>query len=112
LAAALLGGAIVLAAAKTGMLREIVARRWLFGLAVAPVVAAIVAWTRRLAPLAGAIALDRDAGLKDRIATAISFGAIAEDPARAQETTPLMIAAIEDGPGLITVARREDPRAA
>ncbi|MFI5299706.1 MAG: hypothetical protein ACHREM_16590, partial [Polyangiales bacterium] len=104
LAASLLLGAIVLAATKTGMLREIVARRWMIGLAVAPMVAAIVGWVRGLPPLAGAIALDRDAGLKDRIATALSFGAITEDAAHAAEVTPLMIAAIEDGLGLSTKA--------
>lgn len=72
-AGSLLVAAAVLAAAKTTRLADPTARRLLVAVAVAPFVAALVAWVRRLPPLAGAIALDREAGLRDRIATALAF---------------------------------------
>ncbi len=72
-AISLLAAAVVLAAAKTTRMTDPTARRLLIVIAMAPFVAAVVAWLRKLPPLAGAIALDRQAGLRDRIATAIAF---------------------------------------
>ncbi len=90
LAVSLFGAAVVLAAAKTGKLADPSARKLLIALAAAPVLAALVGWFRRLPPLAGAIALDKDAGLRDRIATAIAFAG-KPDPNEFER------AAIEDG---------------
>lgn len=72
-AIALLAAAVVLAAAKTTRLTDPTARRLLIVIAMTPFLVAAIAWLQKLPPLAGAIALDRQAGLRDRIATAISF---------------------------------------
>lgn len=72
-AIALLAAAVVLAAAKTTRMTDPTARRLLIAIAITPFIVAAVAWLRRLPPLAGAIALDRQAGLHDRLATAIAF---------------------------------------
>jgi hypothetical protein len=89
LAGSLLGAAIVLAAAKTTALADPTARRILIALAAAPVIAALIGWMRRLPPLAGAVALDKEAGLHDRIATALAFGG-------KTEPSPFERAAIDD----------------
>jgi hypothetical protein len=72
-AIALLGAAVVLAAAKTTRMTDPTARRLLIVIAMTPFVVAAIAWLRKLPPLAGAIALDREAKLHDRLATAIAF---------------------------------------
>jgi len=72
-AGALLFAAVVLAAAKTTRLADPTARRLLILLALTPLAAAAIAWMRKLPPMAGAIALDREAKLHDRIATALAF---------------------------------------
>jgi hypothetical protein len=89
LAGALLGVAIVIACAKTQYLSDPRARKLLIGLAGAPLLAAVVAWFRPLPKLAGALALDKQAGLNDRLSTALSF-------AREKEPTPFMRAAMID----------------
>ena len=55
-----------------------------------PFVVALVAWFRRLPPMAGAIALDKQAGLADRLATALAF-------AEVSSPTGFQRAAINDG---------------
>lgn len=75
-ALALLAAAVVLAAAKTTRMTDPTARKLLIVIAMAPFIAALIAWLRKLPPLAGAIALDREAGLRDRIATAIAFATL------------------------------------
>jgi hypothetical protein len=98
----IVGAVVIVALAKTGKLDDHAARRWLTGLASLPLLGAIAGWFRPLPPLAGAVALDRQAGLADRIATALTFG---KDPA----PTPFMLAAIEDA---IAAGARANPRAA
>jgi hypothetical protein len=88
-AVALLGAAIVIACAKVSYVSDPRAKRLLMLLAASPVLAAAIAWLRRLPKLAGAIALDRQAGLHDRLATALAF-------AHEKEPTPFMRAAIVD----------------
>ncbi len=102
LAGSLLGASIVLAAAKTSKLTDPAARKWLIALALAPVVAAAVNWLRRLPPMAGAIALDKQAALHDRITTALSF-------AKKAEPSDFELAAIRDGE---RVADKASPRRA
>jgi len=102
LALALLGAAITLACAKTGRLHDPTARRVLAFLASTPLIAAMVAWLRGLPPLAGAIALDKEAGLRSRLATALSF---AKEPA----PSPFQKAAIDDG---ISHVHKASPRRA
>jgi hypothetical protein len=64
------------------------------GIAVAivllPFVVTAVAWFRRLPPMAGAIALDKQAGLADRLATALAF-------AKVEQPSGFQRAAINDG---------------
>jgi hypothetical protein len=102
LCAALAVAIVGVALRKVGLLGERPARVVL-GLAVAGVaVAALVAWSWRLADRAGARALDRFHGLHDRLASALAFGAAAE-------RTPFMDAAIEDAVQAVPQAK---PRAA
>jgi len=102
LCAALVVAIVGVALRKVGLLGERPARVVL-GLAVAGVaVAALVAWSWRLADRAGARALDRFHGLHDRLASALAFGAAAE-------RTPFMDAAIEDAVQAVPQAK---PRAA
>src|SRR5258708_7524094 len=56
---------VVIACAKTGKLGDRAARWALALCALLPLVCGIVGWFRRLAPSAGSLALDRDAGLRD-----------------------------------------------
>ncbi|MBI2391391.1 MAG: hypothetical protein HYV09_17505 [Deltaproteobacteria bacterium] len=102
-AGALLVAAAVLAAAKTTRLADPAARRLLIALALTPLLAAVIAWMRRLPPLAGAIALDREAGLRDRIATALAF---ADKGASKGANNEFERAAIADG---IAHAHRAKP---
>lgn len=91
LALALFGLAVLLAFAKTGKVitNRAVQVGILYALVAMPFVVAIVAWFRRLAPMAGAIALDKQAGLHDRLATALAFSKV-------KNPTPFQKAAIED----------------
>lgn len=114
-AISLLFAGVVLAAAKTTTkLSDPAARRLIIALALAPFVAAAIAWLRKLPPLAGAIALDRDAGLRDRIATAIAFAdrgakneferaAIADGLAHANKAKPSRAVAIPVPRDLVAV---------
>ncbi len=90
LALALFGGAVTLACTKTGFLQDPTARKALIALGASPLIAAAVGWLRRLPPMAGAIALDRQAGLADRLATALAFSE-EKNPSKFQ------LAAIADG---------------
>lgn len=98
-AGALFFAAVTLAAAKTTRLTDPSARRILLLLALTPLAAAVIAWMRKLPPMAGAIALDREAKLHDRIATALAFhargvkndferAAIADGVAQADRASP------------------------
>lgn len=98
LAVALLGAAVVVACAKVQYLGDPRARRLLVALAASPLLAAAIGWFRRLPKLAGAIALDRAAGLHDRLATALSF-------AHEKAPTPFMRAAIVDATQFVDQAR-------
>lgn len=89
-AGSLLGAAVAIAAAKTAHLSDPAARRWLIAFAIAPFVGFVIGWARRLPKLAGAIALDKDAGLNDRVATALAF-------AEQEKKSEFMQAAIADG---------------
>ncbi len=89
LAGALLGVAIVIACAKTQYLGDPRAKKLLIALASAPLFAAVIGWLRPLPKLAGALALDKQAGLHDRLATALSFS-------HEKEPTPFMRAAMID----------------
>ncbi len=93
LAGAFLFSAVVLAAAKTAKLADPTARKILVALAIVPFLAFAIGWLRRLPPLAGAIAIDKQAGLRDRIATALSFS----DRASKDGATGFERAAIADG---------------
>lgn len=104
LSIALIGAVLVVALRKTDHLREKSAIAWLVGLFVATLVAAAVAWFRRLPARAGAVALDRHHGLSDRLASAISFGAVPRE-----ERSPFMQLAIDDAVG---VAKDVSPRRA
>ncbi|MGZ3424773.1 MAG: hypothetical protein ACXVEE_43350, partial [Polyangiales bacterium] len=98
-AGSLLFAAVVLAAAKTGKLLDPTARKLLIAFALAPFVAFGIGWLKKLPKLAGAIAVDKQAGLNDRIATALAF---ADQP----EQTEFMRAAIADG---VAHAKDADP---
>lgn len=104
-AGALLFAAVVLAAAKTSRLADPTAKKLLVLLALTPLAAAVIAWMRKLPPMAGAIALDREAKLHDRIATALAFAskgpkneferaAIADGVAQADKASPSRAVAI------------------
>ncbi len=68
-----------------------------FALEVGFVVAvALAAWLRKLPQRAGAIALDRHHGLKDRLSSALSFGELPQT-----DRTPFMDAAIDDALGVV-----------
>ena len=109
---ALVLACVTLALRKTGVVAERPARVALGVLTCVPLVAALVAFARRLdaQPLrAGAIVLDRFHGLADRLSSALAF---AREPA----PTPFMLAAIDDAVDRVPVgrpaARRPDPRPA
>ncbi|GAC1595732.1 MAG: hypothetical protein NVS3B20_19390 [Polyangiales bacterium] len=89
-ALSLLGVALTLACTKTGRLGDPSARRLLYLLATTPFLAAAIVWIRKLPPLSGAIALDREAGLHDRLTTALAFSKLTAP-------SPFQRAAIEDG---------------
>lgn len=104
LALGLVAAATLLVFRKVGVLGE---RACLVGLAVAVaqvLVFGALAYVRRLPLRAGAVALDRHHGLADRLASALSFGALAQG-----ERTAFMSAAIEDA---LAHAGRVDPRRA
>lgn len=91
LAIGLVVAVAILVLRKTGVIGERTARVAL-ALAVLQLIGlAIVGYARRLAPRAGAVALDRFHGLSDRLSSALSFAELA--PA---ERTPFMDAAIDD----------------
>jgi hypothetical protein len=101
---ALFAAAVVLVLRKTGHVREGVARVAL-GLSVASVlVAGAFGYLRPLAARAGAVALDRYHGFKDRISSAVSFLELPPP-----DRTPFMELAILDGVG---AAKGADPRRA
>jgi hypothetical protein len=102
LCVALVVAIIDVALRKLGLVGERPARVALYAAGAGVLVAAVVAWTWRLTDRAGARALDRFHGLHDRLASALSFGAVAE-------RTPFMDAAIEDAVAAVPQAR---PRAA
>ncbi len=92
LCVALVLACVALALRKTGVVAERSARGALALLACVPLVAALVAFARKLdvqPGRAGAIALDRFHGLADRLSSALSF-------AREGAPTPFMLAAIDD----------------
>ena len=89
LCAALLGGVVVVALRKAGLVGEAPARLALAIEAVAFVVVNVVAWGWRLPERAGARALDRFHGLHDRLASALVF-------ADSKDRSSFMDAAIED----------------
>jgi hypothetical protein len=89
LCAALIGGIVVVALRKVGLVGEWHARFALAIDALALVVAGLVAWNWRLPERAGARALDRFHGLHDRLASALAF-------ADSKDRTSFMEAAIED----------------
>jgi hypothetical protein len=92
LCAGLTVAVVVLVLRKTGIIhREKVAYIWFAASGVATVAVAAIAYARRLPSRAGAVALDRFHGLSDRLASALSFGALP-----AAERTPFMDAAIDD----------------
>lgn len=104
LAGGLVAAAVLLVLRKVGVLSEQACQ---IGLALAVlqvVVAAGVAYARRLPRRAGAVALDRFHGLSDRLSSALSFGEL-----RSEERTPFMLAAIEDA---LEHGERVDPRRA
>ena len=84
--------AVTWAAAKTAHLADPTARRLLIACAVVPLLAGVVGWLRRLPQWAGAVALDRQANLHGRTASALAFAH--EHP---KDLTPLQEAAIADG---------------
>jgi hypothetical protein len=92
-----------LALRKAGLLGEKPARLVLSLAGLGVSIAVALAWAWRLAPQAGARALDRFHDLHDRLASALSF---ADGKG---EVTPFMQAAIEDA---LAVAPGVDPRAA
>jgi hypothetical protein len=102
LCAALVVAIIDVALRKVGLLGERPARLVLGAAGAGVVIAAVVGWAWRLPSRAGARALDRFHGLHDRLASALSFGAVAE-------RTPFMDAAIEDA---VAAAEQAKPRAA
>ena len=102
LALALFGAAVTLACAKTGVLHDRPGRVLLAVLTATPLLAGIVGWLLPLPPMAGALALDRQARLHDRLATALAFASV-------QTPTPFQRAAIDDA--LAHVAKAS-PRAA
>src|SRR5688572_20026053 len=77
---------------KTGLTGERFTRIALGVDAAALVAVVVVAWLARLPRRAGAVALDRSHGLSDRLSSALAF---AELPA--EERTPFMTLAMEDG---------------
>ncbi len=89
LCAALLGGVVVVALRKAGLVGEATARLVLAIEVVAFVVVNVVAWGWRLPERAGARALDRFHGLHDRLASALVF-------ADSKDRSSFMDAAIED----------------
>jgi hypothetical protein len=89
LCAVLLGGVVVVALRKAGLVGEAPARLALAIEAVAFVVVNVVAWGWRLPERAGARALDRFHGLHDRLASALVF-------ADSKDRSSFMDAAIED----------------
>jgi hypothetical protein len=102
LAAALAAAAITLALRKTGLVSE-GAARVAFGVeALAVLVGFALGWVRALPLRAGAVALDRHHGLKDRLSSALAFS---ELPQR----TAFMDAAIEDA---LAAVPGVDPRKA
>jgi len=93
--------AIVLTLRKLTLIGEGVAR---VGIAVACasfVCVLVLAYTRRVAPLAGAVALDKHHHLADRLASALSFSSLPKEA-----RTPFMIAAIDDA---LVAAKGVDP---
>lgn len=94
----------ILVLRKTGVVGERTARVVLAAAVVQFVVAAVVGYVRRLAPRAGAVALDRFHGLSDRLSSALSFAELA--PA---DRTPFMEAAIDDA---LAHVDRVDPKRA
>jgi hypothetical protein len=85
---------------KVGILGQRPERAVLAIAGCAVLVAAVVAWSRRLPERAGARALDRFHNLHDRFASALAFG-----EASAAGRTAFMQAAIEDAIAAVPVAR-------
>lgn len=81
--------AVVLTLAKTGVLEDADALRWLYGAAAIPVVGLLLGLLRPVAKLLPAQLLDRSHDLRSRIANALE---LASEP----ERTPFMEAAIDD----------------
>ena len=100
LCAALVVAVLDVSLRKVGAVGEGTARAVLALSAGAVIVAAVVAWARRLPERAGARALDRFHNLSDRFASALAF---AECPASSR--TPFMAAAIHDAIAMLPVAR-------
>jgi len=98
----LTGAALTLALRKTDHLAEKTARGLLAAEGLAVLAVASAGWMRRLPDRAGAIALDRHHGLKDRLASALSFG-------EQKDRTPFMDAAIDDA---LAVVHTVQPRKA
>ncbi len=99
LCAALVVAVVDVALRKLGVLREAPARVVLVAAGAGVVLAAALAWARRLPEQAGARALDRFHGLHDRLASALSFAT--REPA---ERTAFMRAAIEDASSAVPQA--------
>ncbi|MFO0676040.1 MAG: hypothetical protein U0169_05870 [Polyangiaceae bacterium] len=89
---------------KAGLAREGVARIALAVLALGTFVVAVLGWTRKLPPRAGAVALDRHHGLHDRLSSALAFVDLP-----GAERTDFMDAAIADA---VASAPKLDPKAA
>ena len=104
LAVALVVAVVTVALRKTAVMGPGASRALLVAAALGVLVAALLAFTRRLPPRAGAMALDRHHGLAGRLASALAF---AEAPAEGR--TGFMAAAIADG---VEHGRGADPRRA
>jgi hypothetical protein len=100
LCAALVVAVVDVALRKVGAVGELPAREVLAAAAAAVLVAATMAWVRRLPERAGARALDRFYDLHDRLASAMAFA-----ESRPEERSPFMTAAIEDALGAAAPVR-------
>ncbi len=104
LACALVAAIVVVSLRKVGWIDERTTRGVLIALAGSWFAVTVGAYVRRLAPSAGAVALDRHHGLADRLSSAIEFAAVP-----GEERTAFMDAAIADA---LEHAPRVDPRRA